>query len=78
MRKPKPRKVYEPKPCEYCDEPFTPKRKHAKFCSPACKVESWKDRNYIGRDGVLTQALIESVSCKYGHKGARQRGQEGQ
>ncbi len=36
------------KVCEACAEPFTAKRRHAKFCSPGCKQVAYRTRKKRG------------------------------
>lgn len=31
--------------CEHCGAEFTPRRSHARFCSPYCRRLAWLDRN---------------------------------
>jgi hypothetical protein len=33
------------RPCVICDEPFTPKRSDALYCSPACKQKAYRQRS---------------------------------
>lgn len=49
MAKVKPRKEYR-RNCENCDKPYIARREHGRFCSPACRVESWKKHNWVKKE----------------------------
>jgi hypothetical protein len=31
----------EPRICQFCAKEFTPRRRHAKFCSDTCRMTAW-------------------------------------
>lgn len=52
------------KKCEFCKKDFAPKRRTAKYCSPACRVKSYKIKKgeVTTFEGVKKQAYNEGFA----------------
>lgn len=62
-------KKYDAIPCDWCDEPFRPKKKSEKFCSKKCRVKREIQRNKERRyDKTKTQCDPETPQRKNGAK----------
>jgi site-specific DNA-methyltransferase (adenine-specific) len=47
--------------CQWCEQPYRPKKSHAKFCSAACKQAAYRGRRVT--DLSVTQADADGVTC---------------